>query len=122
MLTPRKLTLITIASGLMLISASAFADDSCSVDQVIQPAIDLAAASAACNADGQYVSPRALGEEAINACIGLTDKSSCRRCLAEGIVRATLTSRMLVKAGFFRSGAVVQTLQAIYNMKDKMCK
>ncbi len=99
--------------------SSAAAQDSCSVDEIIQPAIDAAAEEGGCNADGAYVTPGVLVTGA-EACIdqGLHGER-CKRSLREKAARGSNELRALVKEGLLGRAALDQYKQAISDLKDE---
>ena len=118
----RSLSVSFFVSAMVFFAAgNAKASDTCSLSDVIQPAIDAAAEAAACNLDGTYVSPQLLAERVRDQCNVYTDQKRCRTCVIEGALRSAVTARTLVREGFFNPGAVIITLQAIYKLKDELC-
>ena len=112
---------VSILSVLTTLPATAWAGDTCSPADIIQPAIDEAAIAAACNVDGSYVSPQLLADRVMTECSSQLDTKRCKRCVIEGALRSAVTARTLVREGFFNSGAVLVTLQAIYKYRDQLC-
>ncbi len=113
---------VSLVFGALLVTSSAFADDRCSLSEVIQPAIDAAAVAASCNTDGTYVSPQLLAEKVKNECGSITDSRKCKICLITASARVLVTARTLVREGFLSTGATLVTAKEIYNLRDQLCK
>lgn len=82
------------------------ADDSCSLSDVLQPAIDSAADESSCNADGVYLSGDVFTEAIALKCNKSKNIERCRKCVKEEREKTLELVKALLKQGIFeRSNA-----------------
>jgi len=97
------------------------AADSCSVSTVLQPAIDAAAESNTCNADGAYISGTSLAETITARCTKAKNVEKCRGCVKEERNKDYELIRQLIKQGLFDRSDAARVKAALDGLKLTTC-
>jgi hypothetical protein len=82
------------------------AQDACSVEEVVQPAIDAAAEQNGCNADGVYLSADEYIKNAVEDCGYINSGQKCRRCFASKLSHGQTAFKALIKVDLLDSEAL----------------
>ena len=97
------------------------AADSCSLPDVLQPAIDSAAEEESCNADGVYLSGSVFADAISLKCNKAKNIERCRKCVQEERDKSFELVKALLKQGLFQRSDALAVKKALEGLKKTTC-